>query len=319
MKPLRIAVQMDPIEAMVVARDTSLALMIEAQQRGHEVWWFTPNDLFYDAGAVRARAERVSVQLDPAHHYDTLEQAVRDADDFDVILIRQDPPFDMGYVSNTYLLELTRALVLNPPRGVRDISEKTAILRFPELTPKTWMGRDLDALDAFARRFDQVVLKVLFLMGGDGVIKLRASDEDFRARAGKFIDAAGREPIMAQEFLPAIAGGDKRVFVLDGEGFGAIRRMPQGGDFRANLHAGGIAEVAELSAADRAVVEAVAPLLREHAILFAGLDVIDGRLIEINVTSPTLVQELKRFSGLDLPKAFWERVERLAGAKSLQN
>lgn len=311
MKSLRIAVQMDPIDTMVVARDTSLALMIEAQKRGHEVWWFTPGDLFFDTGAVRARARRVSVQLEQGKHYETHEEAICDANDFDVILIRQDPPFDMGYVSNTYLLELTKALVLNPPQGVRDISEKTAILRFPELTPKTWLGRDLDALEAFAKRFEQVVLKVLFMMGGDGVIKLRVDDPEFRAKAGAFIAQTRSEPIMAQEFLPSVSGGDKRLFVLGGEIFGVIRRVPQGGDFRANLHAGGIAEGDEADASDRAIVAAVAPLLREKGILFAGLDVIDGKLIEVNVTSPTLVQELKRFSGLDLPKAFWERVETM--------
>lgn len=308
---MRIAVQMDPIETMVVLRDTSLALMIEAQARGHEVWWFTPNELFYDEGIVKARARRVSVELDEAKHYETLEEAVRPADDFDVILVRQDPPFDMGYVSNTYLLELTKALVLNPPLGIRNISEKMSILRFPELTPKTWVGRDLEALEAFARRFDQVVLKVLYLMGGDGVIKLKASDPDFRVRAAAFIEASGREPILAQEFLPAIEGGDKRVFALDGEVFGAVRRMPPQGEFRANLHVGGVAEAADIDDDDRRIVAAVAPLLRQENILFAGLDVIAGKLIEINVTSPTLVQELKRFSGLDLPKAFWQRVEQM--------
>jgi len=195
---------------------------------------------------------------------------------------------------------------------VRNISEKMSIMYFPELTPTTWVGRDLDALVDFAKRFDQVVLKVLYLMGGDGVIKLKSSDPDFRARAGKFMDAAGREPILAQEFMPAVSGGDKRLFVLDGEPFGAIRRMPQGGDFRANLHAGGIAEPAEVDDNDRRIAAAVAPLLKQEGILFAGLDVIAGKLIEINVTSPTLVQELKRFTGLDLPKAFWDKVEGLA-------
>lgn len=308
-KRLRIAVQMDPIETMIVERDTSLALMIAAQARGHDVWWFTPNQLYFDVDHVRARARRVNVTLDAKKHYETLEEDDVPADAFDVILIRQDPPFDMGYVSNTYLLELTRALVINPPRGVRNITEKLSILNFPQLTPQTWVGRDLDALEAFAKRFDQVVLKVLFMMGGDGVIKLRGADSDFRARAGKFIEAAGREPVMAQEFLPIVSGGDKRLFVLDGEVFGAIRRVPQGGDFRANLHVGGIAEGAEIDEGDRKIAAAVAPLLRENGIVFAGLDVIDGRLIEINVTSPTLVQELKRFSGADLPQAFWERVE----------
>jgi glutathione synthase len=311
MKSLRIAVQMDPIDTMVVVRDTSLALMIAAQERGHEVWWFTPNEVFYDTGVVKARTRPVEVRLDQAKHYKNGPDDIRALDDFDVILIRQDPPFDMGYVSNTYLLERTKAKVLNPPLGVRNISEKMSIMHFPELTPETWIGRDLDALTAFADRYDQVVLKVLYLMGGDGVIKLKAGDADFRARARAFMAAAGREPILAQAFLPAVSGGDKRLFVLDGEPFGAVRRLPQGGDFRANLHAGGIAEGAEIDADDRRIAAAVAPLLKREGILFAGLDVIAGKLIEINVTSPTLVQELKRFSGVDLPKAFWEKVEAL--------
>jgi glutathione synthase len=303
---------MDPIDTMVVARDTSLALMIEAQSRGHEVWWFTPNDLFFDSGAVNARAQRVSVRLDEKQHYETLEEKVVAVSDFDVILIRQDPPFDMGYVSNTYLLDLVDTLVLNRPRGVRNIPEKISTLRYPDLTPQTFVGRDLDALEAFAQRFEQVVLKPSFLMGGDGVIKLSASAPDFRARAGKFIDAAGREPIVAQEYLTRVMEGDKRVFVLGGEPIGAVRRMPQGGDFRANLHAGGIAEGTALDGRDREIAARVAPLLAEEGILFAGLDVIDGKLTEINVTSPTLVRELARFGGPDIPRLFWDQVEAMA-------
>ncbi len=313
MSVLRVAVQMDPIDTMVVDRDTSLALMVEAQRRGHELWWFTPNELHYDTGVVKARARRVSVRLVEGDHYTTHEETTRAADDFNVILVRQDPPFDMGYVSNTYLLELTRALVLNPPRGIRDISEKLSILRFPELTPPTWVGHDLDALEGFARRYEQVVLKVLYMMGGDGVIRLSPHEHDFRNRALKFIEAAGREPIMAQEYLPRVSEGDKRVFVLGGDAIGAVRRMPQGGDFRANLHVGGKAVSTELDARDRELAQAVAPLLREEGILFAGLDVIDGRLTEINVTSPTLVQQLIRFGGPDLPKLFWDRVEAMLG------
>lgn len=310
---LRIAVQMDPIEKMVVNHDTSLMLMVEAQSRGHEVWWFTPNDLFYELGVVKANAKRVSVSLDEKRHYETHEAAVRAVDDFDVVLVRQDPPFDMAYISNTYLLELTKALVINPPRGIRNISEKTAILQFPDIIPNTWVGRDLDALEAFARRYDQVVLKILFMMGGSGVIKLSASDPDFRAKATAFLDEAQREPILAQEFLPAVSGGDKRVFVLNGEPFAAIKRMPKAGDFRANLAVGGEAVVGELDDDDRRIAAAVAPLLKREGIIFAGLDVIAGKLIEINVTSPTLAQELKRMSGEDLPKAFWEQVERSLG------
>jgi glutathione synthase len=309
MKLLRIAVQMDPIEKVIVNHDTSLALMVEAQTRGHELWWFSPNDLYYETGTVKARARRVSVSFTEGAHYKTQEEAARAVDDFDVVLVRQDPPFDMAYVTNTYLLELTKTLVINPPRGIRNISEKMSILQFPELTPKTWVGRDLDSLQAFAKRFDQVVLKVLYLMGGDGVIKLESGAPDFREKAAAFIAASGREPILAQEFLPAVTGGDKRVFVLNGEPFAALRRMPKAGDFRANLHVGGVAVAGELDDADRAITAAVAPLLKREGIVFAGLDVIAGKLIEINVTSPTLAQELKRLSGLDLPKAFWDRVE----------
>jgi glutathione synthase len=311
MKSLRIAVQMDPIETVIVNHDTSLMLMVEAQARGHEIWWFSPNDLFYETGTVKAQARRVSVSFTEGAHYKTLEEAARAVDDFDVVLVRQDPPFDMAYVTNTYLLELTKALVINPPRGIRNISEKMSILHFPELTPKTWVGRDLHALEAFARRFDQVVLKILFMMGGEGVIKLAASDPEFQKKARAFLSAAGREPILAQEFLPAVSGGDKRVFVLNGEPFAALKRLPKAGDFRANLAVGGQAAAGELDDIDREITAAVAPLLAREGIVFAGLDVIAGKLIEINVTSPTLAQELKRLSGVDLPKAFWERVEAM--------
>jgi glutathione synthase len=311
MKSLRIAVQMDPIEKMIVNHDTSLALMVEAQARGHELWWWAPNDLFYDTGVIKARARRVSVSFDEGSHYETHEEAIHAVDDFDIILVRQDPPFDMGYISNTYLLELTKALVINPPLGIRNISEKMSILQFPDLTPKTWVGSNIDALEAFARQFEQVVLKILFMMGGDGVIKIASNDSQFRAKAQAFIEAAGREPILAQEFLPAVSGGDKRVFVIAGEPFAALRRLPKEGDFRANLAVGGVAAAGELDDADRAIAAAVAPLLKREGIIFAGLDVIAGKLIEINVTSPTLAQELKRLSGHDLPKAFWDRVEKL--------
>ncbi|HVY85227.1 MAG TPA: glutathione synthase, partial [Caulobacterales bacterium] len=236
---MKIAVQMDPIERMIVNHDTSLMLMVEAQARGHEIWWFTPNELFYELGVVKARAQRVSVSLEEGNHYKTEEEKIVAVDAFDVVLVRQDPPFDMAYVGNTYLLELTKALVINPPRGIRNISEKTAILQFPDIIPETWVGRDLHALQAFAERFDQVVLKILFMMGGEGVIKLAANDPEFQKKARAFISAAGREPILAQEFLPAVSGGDKRVFVLGGEPFAALRRLPKEGDFRANLAVGG--------------------------------------------------------------------------------
>jgi glutathione synthase len=305
---------MDPIDTMVVERDTSLAFMIAAQERGHEVSWFHPDDLFFDRGRVLARARRVDVLAKSDKHYTTLGESIVETAAFNVILIRQDPPFDMGYVSNTYLLERAQTLMINRPRGVRNIPEKLSTLAFPQFIPATWVGRDLDALCAFAADFEQVVLKPAFLAGGDGVIKARAADADFRWRAQKLMQEAGKEPIIAQEFLVRVTDGDKRVFVLGGECIGAVRRMPQGGDFRANLHAGGIATATEPDARDCEIAAAVAPLLAEEGIVFAGLDVIDGRLTEINVTSPTLVRELKRFGGADIPRRFWERVEAMARA-----
>lgn len=308
---MRIAVQMDPIETMLVERDTSLALMLVAQDRGHEVSWFHPNDLFFDRGKVFARAKRVSVSLTEGAHFKQLGESVEEASAFDVILIRQDPPFDMGYVSNTYLLERAQTLVLNRPRGVRNIPEKISTLSFPDLIPPTFVGRDLGGLLAFAQAYGEVVLKPAFMAGGEGVVRLKASDHDFEWRARKFLEEIGKEPLVAQQYLPRVMDGDKRVFVLGGEAIGAVRRMPQGGDFRANLHAGGVAIATEVDARDHEIVARVAPLLAEEGILFAGLDVIDGRLTEINVTSPTLVRELKRFGGADIPAAFWDRVERM--------
>jgi glutathione synthase len=309
---MRVAVQMDPIDTLLVARDTSLALMIEAQARGHEIWWFHPDDLFFDRGAVKCAAHRVEVAEQEGAHYKQLSAKTVPVSHFDVVLIRQDPPFDMGYVSNTYLLELTagQTRVINNPRGVRNIPEKLSTLAFPNLIAATFVGRNVEAIAAFARDFDQVVLKPSFLAGGDGVIKLRSGSDDFTHRVRDFLKSAGREPIVVQEYLPAVMNGDKRVFVLAGEPVGVVRRMPRGGDFRANLHVGGEAEVGEVDARDREICTAVAPLLAREGILFAGLDVIDGRLTEINVTSPTLVRELKRFSNIDLPKLFWDAVEK---------
>jgi glutathione synthase len=309
---MRIAVQMDPIETLYVPRDTSLALMLEAQARGHETWWFSPDDLFFDRGEVKCAARRVEVADRQGAHYRDIEAGVVSIAHFDVCLIRQDPPFDMGYVSNTYLLELAanETRVINDPRGVRNIPEKLSTLAFPDLIAPTFVGRNVEAIVGFSRAFAHVVLKPSFLAGGDGVIKLSPSAGDFEHRVRDFLKQAGREPIIVQDYLPAIKAGDKRVFVLDGKPVGALRRMPPSGDFRANLHVGGQALAGELDARDLEICAAVAPLLEREGILFAGLDVIDGRLTEINVTSPTLVREFKAFSGVDIAKLFWDAVER---------
>lgn len=309
---LRIAVQMDPIDTLLVERDTSLAFMREAQGRGHEVWWWHPSDLWWETGKVFAKAHRVDVTPDGEKYYRTLESRAVEATHFDAILIRQDPPFDMGYVSNTYLLELVggKTLVVNNPTGVRDIPEKISTLRYPHLVAATFVGRNIEAIVAFAKKFDQVVLKPSFFAGGEGVSKGKASDADFVTKVNAMLAEVGKEPIIVQEFIAAVKHGDKRVFVLDGKPLGVVRRMPKEGEFRANLHVGGVAQEGALDDRDLEIVKAVTPLLEEKGILFAGLDVIDGRLTEINVTSPTLVNELKRFSNIDAPKLFIDALER---------
>ncbi|MBU6374141.1 MAG: glutathione synthase [Alphaproteobacteria bacterium] len=313
---LRIAVQMDPIDTMIVTRDTSLAFMLEAQARGHEIWWMTPHNLFFDTGRVMAAAHRVRVAKVEGAHYETLASQMVDLAGFDVVLIRQDPPFDMAYVANTYLLELLppRVQVINAPRGVRDIPEKLSTLHFGDLVAATFVGRNVEALHAFAARYDQVVLKPSFFAGGEGVRKTSAGAPDFADMVGAMLAEVGKEPLIAQEFIPGVKDGDKRVFMLDGQAIGAVRRLPKAGEFRANLHVGGQAAAGALDDRDREICARVAPLLAERGILFAGLDVIDGRLTEINVTSPTLVQQLSEFGGPDIPSAFWDIVERRAKA-----
>ncbi|HVY02768.1 MAG TPA: glutathione synthase, partial [Caulobacterales bacterium] len=228
---MRIAVQMDPIDTLLVERDTSLALMIEAQARGHEIWWFHPDDLYFDTGVIGAAAQRVSVADREGDHYKVLESRRAPLKHFDVVLIRQDPPFDMGYVSNTYLLERAaeKTLVLNDPRGVRNIPEKLSTLAFPELLAPTFVGRNVAANVEFSRAFDQVVLKPSFLAGGEGVIKLSPRAHDFEHRVRDFLRAIPREPIIVQDFIPAVMAGDKRIFVLAGEAAGVVRRVPTGG------------------------------------------------------------------------------------------
>lgn len=315
---MRIGVQMDPIESIAIEGDTSFAFMLEAQRRGHEVWWFPPQDLYFEQGALKALARQVKLADAKGAHFHELGREQVDIGHFDAVLVRQDPPFDIAYVANTYLLDLAaeETLVLNRPSGIRNIPEKLSTLAFPDLIAATFVGRNLEAIEAFAARFAAVVVKPSFLNGGEGVIKLETGAADFRTKLQAALAAVGKEPLVVQEFLPAVVEGDIRVMVLDGEIVGALRRVPKAGEFRANIHVGGRAQAAELTAHEREVAERVAPLLRAEGILFAGLDLIAGRLTEINVTSPTLVRELQRLTGIDVATLFWEKVEAMVEARA---
>ncbi|MCG8440554.1 MAG: glutathione synthase, partial [Caulobacterales bacterium] len=225
------------------------------------------------------------------------------------------PPFDIGYVANTQILDLITddVLVVNSPAGVRDLSEKLSSLRFPDLMPDTIVARDKDAILAFAANYETVVLKRLFLAGGESVTKSVSDPATLGPLVEAMIAAAAPEPVMVQAFIPAASAGDKRVMFVEGDLVGVLRRVPAPGEFRANIHIGGHAEIATLDNADLAACSAVAQLLREHDILFAGIDILDGRLIEINVTSPTLVRELKRCGGPDVPPLILDAIERRLG------
>lgn len=315
---MKLAVQMDPIRDVKVDHDTSFAFMLEAQSRGHDVFYFSPRSVRFDAGVVRADVHKVRVQAVQGEHVTFLDGASSSLHDYDAVLIRQDPPFDLAYYANTLLLDPIEddVVVLNSPRGVRNVSEKLSALRWKQHIAPTFVGSDLEQIRAFCRQFPQVVLKPLFWMGGQGVIRTSVDAPDFDERTRELLGDAGADPIIAQQFLEGVFEGDKRVMVLDGEVVGVVGRMPQGGDFRANLHVGGKAVAADLSPAERAICEEVGRDLIADGVLFAGLDLIGGYLNEVNVTSPTLVQELRRLGGPDVAKLFIDAVERRVAARA---
>lgn len=311
----RVAVQMDPIEAVNVDADTTFALMEEAQARGAELFVYHPNALAWNEGRIEARAQPVRVRHVQGEHAELGAPAVIDlADDVDVVLMRQDPPFDMAYQTAAHILEglKGRTLVLNDPFWVRSSPEKILPLDFPGIIPPTLISRDIDALTAFREIHGDIILKPLYGNGGAGVFRLTPGDGNFSSLLEVFFGLS-REPVIAQAFLPAVEKGDKRILLVDGEPVGAINRVPKRGETRSNMHVGGVAEASDLDAADRRICEIIGPVLRERDLVLVGIDVIGGRLTEINVTSPTGVQELKRFSGADTCAAFWDCVDRRLG------
>lgn len=310
---LKLAFQTDPLERLNTAGDTSFALMLEAQARGHDLAQLIPGDVVYENGEVCARVRRITVRDDPADPFTVRETRFADLREFDAVFIRQDPPFDMKYYANTLLLELLEpdVMVLNSPRAIRNVSEKLSAFQFPDLMPETWCGRDKEPLLAFAERFDQVVVKPLFHGGGETVSRTTTDRQSLEPHVDRALASWPDEPIIVQQYLPEVpAEGDKRVMLLEGEVVGCVRRIPAAGDFRANIHVGGRAELAELDDRDRAVAARAGEMLAREGVFFAGIDVLAGRLIEINVTSPTLMRELKNLGGADVPKLYMDRLER---------
>ena len=308
---LKVAVQMDPIDKINIDADSTFRIMEEAQARGHRLFYYTPDRLAFDEGRVTARGWPVEVRRVKRDHFTLGPEQEIDLADWDVVWLRQDPPFDMGYLTTTYVLERLRpgTLVVNNPFWVRNYPEKLLVLGFPGLTPPTMVARDLAALRDFKARHGDIILKPLYGNGGAGVFRLDPNDRNFTALYELFA-GMNREPLIAQKFLPAVSAGDKRVILVDGEPVGAINRVPLEGETRSNMHAGGTPVKVGLTDRDREICAAIGPLLREKGQIFVGIDVIGDWLTEINVTSPTGLQELERFDGVNGARLIWEAIER---------
>lgn len=321
-RPLRVAVQMDAIETIQVAGDSSFALMLEAQRRGHAVSHYLATDLDWVEGRVEAVVRDVEVMRPAApgapHFRWTGERCrVVLADAFDVVLMRQDPPFDMAYVTATHLLERARAeglLVVNDPVAVRNAPEKLFVLEFADLMPPTLVTRSLEAAQAFRARHGEVVVKPLYGNAGAAVFHVAKGDANLAALIEMF-HHVWREPFMVQAFLPEVAEGDKRIVLVDGEPAGAINRLPRAGEIRSNLAAGGSAHATSLSPREKEICDRLGPRLRALGLLFVGIDVIGGYLTEINVTSPTGIVAIDRFNGTNTPARIWDAIEQRLRAR----
>ena len=315
---LTVAVQMDPMEAIAIAGDSSFALMLAAQARGHRLFHYPADALSYQDGHVRALARPVEVRREAGNHFTADNPVALDlASDVDVVLMRQDPPFDIGYITATYLLEriANDTLVVNDPRSVRDAPEKLFVLDYARFMPPTLITRSLDELRAFHAAHGEIVVKPLHGNAGAAVFRIGRDGSNLAALAELF-GAVWREPYIAQAFLPSVIDGDKRIILVDGQVAGAINRRPGAGEIRSNLAAGGTAEATMLSEREQEICAALGPELKRRGLIFVGIDVIGGMLTEINVTSPTGIVALDRFNGTDTPAMIWDSIDARLAART---
>ncbi len=309
---LRIAFQMDPMETVDIDADTTFALAEAAANRGFELYEYGPQHLAYNEGRIEANARPMTVRRDYDNHVTFQKRRVIDlAKDIDVVWMRQDPPFDMAYITAAHLLERLKGetLVVNDPQWVRSCPEKILPLDYPELMPATLITRDRPAIDAFRAKHKDIILKPLFGNGGAGVFRVKADDSNYSSLLEMFMESS-REPVIAQAFLKDVSKGDKRIIIIDGEAVGAINRVPQKGETRSNMHVGGKAVPTDLTKSDMKICDAIGPMLKARGQILVGIDVIGDKMTEINITSPTGVQELKRFSGVDAAALSWDAIEK---------
>ncbi|MBS3649037.1 glutathione synthase [Pseudaminobacter sp. 19-2017] len=311
---LRIAIQMDHIATVNIAGDTTFALALEAQRRGHSLYHYTPDRLSQSDGKVFARVEELAVRDEKGNHFTLGEQVRTDLSEMDVVLLRQDPPFDMNYITTTHILERIhpKTLVVNDPAWVRNSPEKIFVTEFPDLMPETLITKDPREVDDFRRKHGDIIVKPLYGNGGAGIFHLHEADRNLASLLEMFAQMF-REPFIVQQYLKEVRKGDKRIILIDGEPVGAINRVPAEHDSRSNMHVGGRAEKTELTAREREICERIGPSLRERGFVLVGIDVIGDYLTEINVTSPTGIREVKRFGGADIAALFWDAVEAKRG------
>ena len=315
---MKIAFQMDPIEDVDINADSTFRLAEEAQNRGHDLYVYTPNDLTFNRGKIIAKVRSISLKRKIGDHVNFGAVELLALSEFDVIWLRQDPPFDMGYITNTHLLDLIgqKTLIFNNPFWVRNLPEKLLVLEFPDLIPETVISRDLEEIKRFKNEFKDIIIKPLYGNGGAGIFRLREDDKNLTSLHELFSNMSS-EPLIAQAFLPDVKKGDKRIILVDGEPVGAINRVPKAGETRSNMHVGGKAEPAKLSQRDREICRSIGPILKNRGQVFVGIDVIGDYLTEINVTSPTGIQELERFDKVNIAEMIWHAVEKKVGSLSL--
>jgi glutathione synthase len=307
---LNVAVQMDPIARINVRGDSTFALLLEAQKRGHGLSYYTPDKLSLRGEEVVAPVQALTVRDEVGDHFTLGEARRRPLAGFDVVLLRQDPPFDLAYITSTHLLERIhpKTLVVNNPASVRNAPEKLFVMNFPQLMPPTLISRDLDEINSFRDEHGAVVMKPLHGHGGAAVFRVMPQDMNFGSLFDMF-SVTFREPWVIQRFLPEVKQGDKRIILVDGEFAGAVNRVPAPDDLRSNMVRGGAAKATELSDREREICTTLGPALRERGLLFVGIDVIDGNLTEINVTSPTGIRAVANLGGPDVAAKIWDTIE----------
>jgi glutathione synthase len=307
---LKVAVQMDPIERINIRGDSTFALLLEAQRRGHTIAYYTPDRLVLTGGQVLAAVQPLKVRDEVGDHFTLGDPRRAELAQFDVVLLRQDPPFDLAYITSTHLLErlAPRTLVVNDPAHVRNAPEKMFVMEFPELMPPTLITRDLAEIKAFRAEHGDIVMKPLYGKGGEAVFRLAPQDLNFGSLYDLFA-VTFREPWVVQKFLPAVREGDKRIILVEGEFAGAVNRVPAPDDLRSNMVRGGAPAATDLTARERDICKQLGPSLRERGLLFVGIDVIGDYLTEINVTSPTGIRSVKALGGADIAAMIWDKIE----------